>query len=203
MMPHTKVVHKGYLSPYSLTSRVGLGQWPGYYLNAPSQCALQNASCVWLTPWIQTTEKTSGFSRTNSICRRYCVAYVFTKELRILWCVYLYPDIWHWRRWWLRESRDYADALIPRPRILQLSPNPSLIIVIFQKMLPQNLLMPWIENHNYQMTPLHLLLVRTSNGSGYPATSTLNAMPVLLWANVYVEAIVMRNARQPSLKLRR
>ena len=26
-MPHTKEVHKGYLWPYSLTSRVGLG-WP-------------------------------------------------------------------------------------------------------------------------------------------------------------------------------
>ena len=40
---------------------------------------------VWLTPWIQTTVKTSGSSRTYILCRQYCVAYVFAKELRILW----------------------------------------------------------------------------------------------------------------------
>ena len=39
---------------------------------------------VWLMPWFQTTVKTSDLSRTY-ICRRYCVAYVFTKELQILW----------------------------------------------------------------------------------------------------------------------
>jgi hypothetical protein len=83
MMPHTKVARKGYLWPYSLTS-----SWTGTNWDnddaARRHVARYRTRSVWLTPWIQTTVKTSGWSRTY-ICRLYCVAYVFTKELRILW----------------------------------------------------------------------------------------------------------------------
>ena len=79
MMSHTKVARKEYLWPYSSTS-----SWTGTMMHASSRCALRNAFCM-VNALDSNNRENIGFEPNLYICRRYCVAYAFTKELRILW----------------------------------------------------------------------------------------------------------------------